>query len=126
MENLSKISKKELEDRINTGLYAVQHGGNRYQAMATPIYLAEKSRRSSYRYSKDTKNISEQSLQLSQETSKFSKRTYKIVIVALLVSFTALAFSIIDFLGDRSWKKEQLNALQGIENNTKVIKDLSE
>jgi len=94
-----ELSDAELDKKIDSALNNLR--GNTYEGQTTSVYLAEKNRRSA---------------------EKASRTTLLIVKLALIVSFIALAFSIIDFLGDRTWKKEQLKTLQGIEENTNLEK----
>ncbi len=45
-----------------------------------------------------------------------SKSTLRLVIAALVISFVAMGFAIIDFYGDSSWEKEQLTVLKEIRD----------
>ena len=73
--------------------------GNKYEGAAAPVYLAEKNRRSA---------------------EKNSKSTMRLVALALIVSLIAMLFSIVDYFGDRTWRKDQLETLQKIQANTKA------
>ena len=108
MEKLKDIPDNELEDLIDGGLNAARYGGSMADAKSAPIYLAEKSRRSSEKSSNTTLTT--------------SKRTFWTAITALVIALAAMTFSVIDFFGDKSWKQEQLEVLKKIQNNTKLEK----
>ena len=44
----------------------------------------------------------------------------RLVALALIVSLIAMLFSIVDYFGDRTWRKDQLETLQKIQANTKA------
>lgn len=92
------INDKKLDELIDSATNNLR--GNTYEGHSAPIYLAEKNRRSA---------------------EKNSKSTLSIVIVALIVSFMAMAFSVVDYFGDKSWRKEQLTVLKEIRDSNNNI-----